>query len=82
MDFEIEVGSQVEWRRPVKNGTLVEIGNVVRINAASQTALIDFPQLYKMQNVPLAELTNTRKSFGPYKVQASPAQRTLNRLIQ
>lgn len=78
---EIKVGSQVEWRRALSNGNLVEIGNVIRLDATLGKAMVDFPTLYKRQLIPLDELTNTDVRFGQIKVQESPARRSLVSLL-
>ena len=79
MSDEIVKDTQVEYMRPIRTGTLVEIGSVIRVDG--DRALVNFPTLYKSKYLPLSELRATSHRFGKIQVQASPARRTLQTLL-
>ena len=79
MDQAINNNDQVEYLRPIRTGTLVEIGSVVKIDG--DRALVHFPQLTKNAMIPISQLRATSHRFGNIRVQPSPARRTLQNLL-
>lgn len=73
---DLKPGDQVAHHRPMRSGNLVEIGNVVSLDAATNTAMVDKPQLYKMERVPLTELEKAGPTYGVPR-SPSPASRTI-----
>jgi hypothetical protein len=74
MDFA--VNDQVMVRRKMRNGNLVRIGSIVRLDG--DKALVNFPLDYTQAVVPTNQLEKTSNRYGSYnRVQASAIRRAI-----
>lgn len=73
---EFSTGDQVMVRRKMRNGNLVRIGSIVRLDG--DKALVNFPLDYTQTVVPTSHLEKTSNRFGSYaRVQASSIRRAI-----
>lgn len=73
---DIKVNDQVLVRKPMKNGTLVRMGSVVRVDG--DKSLVHFPIDHSQAVVPNDKLEKTSMRFGQYaRVQVSPIRRSM-----
>jgi hypothetical protein len=79
MAEDIKVNDQVIVRQKLRNGNLVKMGSVVRLDG--DKALVSFPTLYTQSVVPVSQLEKTSTSFSGYsRVQPSAVRRGLTTL--
>ncbi len=73
---DFHVADQVMVRRKMRNGNLVRIGSITRIDG--DKALVNFPLDYTSSVVPLTQLERTSNRFGTYnRVQMSAMRRAI-----
>jgi hypothetical protein len=81
MDVDFKKDDQVLVRREMRNGTLIRVGSIIRINAGKDSALVHFPLDHCQAVVPLSQMEKTQSAFsGRARVQPNPAYRTISSL--
>jgi hypothetical protein len=79
MAEDVKVNDQVIVRQKLRNGNLIKIGSVVKLDG--DKALVHFPNLYTQQVIPVKELEKTSTAFGGYsRVQPSAVRRGFSTL--
>ena len=74
-------GDQVMMRRKMRNGNLVRMGSIVRIDG--DKALVNFPLDYTQTVVPVDQLEKTNNRYGSYsRVQASALRRGIHPVLR
>jgi hypothetical protein len=69
-----EVNDQVTVRRKMRNGNLIRMGSIVRLDG--DKALVNFPLDYTQTVVPVDQLEKTNARYSTYsRVQASAIRR-------
>lgn len=77
---EFAVNDQVLVRKPIRTGTLVRMGSILKLHPGEDKALVHFPIDHTQAVIPLTNLEKTSTRFnGISRVQASPVQRHLLR---
>jgi hypothetical protein len=79
---EFKINDQVVVKREMRNGTLIRIGSIVRINAGAENALVHFPIDHAQATVPFSQMERTQSAFsGRARVQVNPAYRGIGQLL-
>lgn len=72
--MEFEVNDQVLVRRKMRNGNLIRMGSIVRLDG--DKALVNFPIDMTSTVLPVAQLERANNKYGSYiRVQASAVRR-------